>query len=174
MIIYVAGGSKSGKSSIAEECARKLGGPLYYIATMIPSDEEDETRIEKHVASRAGSGFTTIERGRDIIGLEADPEGTYLLDSITALLGNEMFAGGAFDESAPERVASELKAFARSVKNMIFVSDYIFCGAEDYDSYTQAYIKGLADIGTALAEISDCAVEAMLRRPVVYKGSLPE
>ncbi|MBS6042458.1 MAG: bifunctional adenosylcobinamide kinase/adenosylcobinamide-phosphate guanylyltransferase, partial [Clostridium baratii] len=48
MIIFISGGSKSGKSKIAELWASKLnskGGRLVYLATMKPYDNEDLKRI---------------------------------------------------------------------------------------------------------------------------------
>ena len=40
------------------------------------------------VAQRAGMGFITLEQGTNVLGCldKADPEGTFLLDSVTALL----------------------------------------------------------------------------------------
>ena len=43
MKIFISGGCKNGKSyfaqSLAKATCRGVGGPLYYIATMIPCDE---------------------------------------------------------------------------------------------------------------------------------------
>ena len=70
MTIFLSGGCKNGKSTLAQHAAKKLAGdgPLYYIATMIPHDEEDEARIRRHVAERDGMGFITLEQGTDILG----------------------------------------------------------------------------------------------------------
>ena len=92
MIVFVSGGAKNGKSSFAQNLAVQLaaGGKRYYIATMIPCDEEDRDRIRHHIADRDGLGFETIEQGRNIDGVlsKADPRGSFLLDSVTALLLN--------------------------------------------------------------------------------------
>ena len=90
MTIFISGGCKNGKSTIAEDCCAALacGGPLYYIATMQAYDDEDRARIKRHQNSRAGKGFITIEQPRDLLGCleKSDPEnGTYILDSVTAL-----------------------------------------------------------------------------------------
>ena len=68
MIVFITGGAKNGKSSFAQDLAVKLsrGGKRYYIATMIPCDEEDRERIRRHIADRDGLGFETIECGRNI------------------------------------------------------------------------------------------------------------
>ena len=132
MNILISGGCKNGKSYYAQKLALSMAQerslPLYYLATMIPHDEEDRSRIARHVASRSGLGFQTIECG---LGLEAalqdaDVEGTYLLDSVTALLSNEMFRpDDSIDLTAPERVARELTALARRMKSTVIDSDYV-------------------------------------------------
>lgn len=177
MKIYISGGCKNGKSTLAQMCACALsgGGPLYYVATMIPHDEEDEVRIRRHVAARDGKGFITIEQGREILHSldEADPEGTFLLDSVTALCSNEMFHDGIVDEQACIRVAEELRSFAEHVKNVIFVSDFIFSDGGEYDAYTEAYRRGLALCDRTLAAVCDTAVEVCIGHYTLYKGSLP-
>ena len=64
MIVFITGGAKNGKSSYAQELAVRLaaGGKHYYIATMIPVDEEDRERIRRHIADREGMGFETVEQ----------------------------------------------------------------------------------------------------------------
>lgn len=177
MRIFISGGCKNGKSSLAESCACALsgGGPLYYLATMIPHDSEDEERIRRHVASRAGKGFITIERGRDIMKClkEASPKGTFLLDAVTSLFSNEMFHDGIVDMDAARRTAGELKELAESVENIVFVSDYIYSDDAEYDEYTEAYRKGLALCDQTLAKVCDTVVEVCTGHYTVYKGKLP-
>ena len=70
MTILLSGGAKNGKSDLAQELALRLadGGAHYYLATMIPCDGEDNRRIARHRENRAGMGFETVERGRDLCG----------------------------------------------------------------------------------------------------------
>ena len=98
MNVFISGGCKNGKSmyaqSIAKEMAEQEGRPLYYLATMIPVDDEDDARIRKHLDERDGWGFETLEQGRNICGAltpEVDSKGAFLLDSVTALLSNVLF-----------------------------------------------------------------------------------
>ena len=95
MTCFISGGAKNGKSTFAQELAVALswGGKRYYIATMIPTDEEDRERIRRHIADRDGLNFITVECGRNILSCleKTDPNGTFLLDSATALLMNELF-----------------------------------------------------------------------------------
>jgi len=174
--ILISGGCKNGKSSLAERTAAAMarGGPLYYLATMLPRDDEDRARVRRHVASRAGKGFETVERGRDILRAleETDPSGTFLLDSVTALLANEMFPAGGPDPGAPARVTSELLAFAARAGNAVFVADFIFSDAEDYDPLTEAYRRGLADVCRALAARCDAVADVCAGEAILFKGAL--
>ena len=170
--ILVSGGAKNGKSMFAQKTAKQMAEeqdlPLYYIATMIPRDEEDEARIVRHREERAGWGFKTIECGTALAGLvdsvtglvDAGGRGVFLLDSVTALLSNEMFReDGSVDHHAPARVAEECVAFAKATKNTVFVSDYIYGDGADYDKLTEEYRHGLAMIDRRLAETCDRVVE---------------
>ena len=96
MIVFIVGGSKSGKSMLAQDVAKKLefhSGNLYYLATMKPYDEEDLKRIKNHINERIGYNFKTIEKDKNLIDIVGSfkSEDTILIDSITALLTNEMF-----------------------------------------------------------------------------------
>ena len=178
MKVFFSGGCKNGKSTLAERTIKALAGdgPLYYIATMIPHDEEDRERIRRHVAARAGMGFITLEQGTDVARcLEgADPEGAFLLDSVTALLSNEMFLpDGGYDPNAGERAASELRELAGRAKNIVFVSDFIYADAGRYDEFTETYRRALALCDRTLAEVCDTVVEVVSTNPVIYKGELP-
>lgn len=111
MTYLLIGGSKSGKSHLAQQLCRSLGGPLVYWATMEPVDGEDRARIENHLRDREGWGFETLEAARDLPAafdrLPADA--TVLFDSATALLANEMFRpDGTMDKDAgaPERAGA--------------------------------------------------------------------
>ena len=99
MNVFISGGCKNGKSYYAQRLARSAAEekdlPLYYLATMIPTDDEDQARIIRHLQEREGWGFDTIEWGLDICGClkgrtvsgdVVSPEGVFLLDSVTALL----------------------------------------------------------------------------------------
>ena len=180
MTLFISGGCKNGKSSIAEDCCEALakGGPKYYIATMIAYDDEDRERIKRHVASRAGKDFITLEQPKDLLACleNSDPsEGTYLLDSVTALLINEMYSPDCPEagHKAGERTAKALAEFAGRVKNAVFVSDYIYSEGAEYSEYTEEYMKALALCDRALAAACDCVAEISGALPTVYKGELP-
>ena len=175
MSTYISGGCKNGKSFYAQRVARAGGKPLYYIATMIPHDDEDLARIRRHRNERLGWGFETLECGRDILRCldRADPQGSFLLDSVTALLSNEMFTAQGVDMTAPSRIAEALEQFIDRAPNTVLVSDYIFSDALLYDGLTEAYRRGLADIDRHMAARCDNVIEVVGGQFIVHKGALP-
>ena len=179
MIYFITGGAKNGKSSMAQDLAVAMarGGPHYYVATMIPADEEDNQRIRRHIADRDGMGFETVECGRNILSClkKVDKDGTFLLDSVTALLLNELFPDPTscrMDVAAAQQCAEDLVVFSKSVKNIVLVSDYIYSDAQRYDEVTETYRKCLADIDRNLAAVSDTVLEVSAGNVIVHKGDL--
>lgn len=91
-IILVTGGARSGKSSFAENMARKLGDFILYVATSIAFDEEMKLRIKKHREQRPEQ-WETLEAYKDMdINLKDKLEGKsgIMLDCITIMLTNIM------------------------------------------------------------------------------------
>lgn len=175
MSTYISGGCKNGKSYYAQKVAQAAGSPMYYVATMIPRDEEDLARIRRHRDERAGWGFETLECGRDILACldGADVRGSFLLDSVTALLSNEMFSPDGIDLDAPDRIAAALVEFVRRAPNTVLVSDFIFSDAMLYDEWTEAYRRGLAAIDRRVAAVCDNMIEVASGQFIVHKGALP-
>lgn len=175
MSTFISGGCKNGKSFYAQRIAKEAGSPLYYIATMIPHDSEDDARILRHREERDGWGFETLECGTDILSCLdcADSKGSFLLDSVTALLSNEMFAPDGFHADAAEKISRELCEFVRQAPNTVLVSDFIYSDAALYDEWTEAYRSGLAYIDRALARACDRVIEVVNGQIVCYKGELP-
>lgn len=183
MKIFISGGAKNGKSFYAQTRAKEMSdehnAPLYYIATMIPHDEEDRARIRRHLTERDGWGFITLEQPTGINGLvkntAVDIKGAFLLDSVTALLANEMFSDAGFDGTAPDRVIENLKEFASAAENIVFVSDYLYGyrqraeDAGEQRDYTDEYVRGLAQIDRFLAGICDQVIEISAGLPIIHK-----
>ncbi|MBO4385278.1 MAG: bifunctional adenosylcobinamide kinase/adenosylcobinamide-phosphate guanylyltransferase [Clostridia bacterium] len=174
MKILLVGGSKSGKSMLAQRLARSLHGtaPMYYYAAMDPVDDEDRERIRKHVKDRDGWGFTTVERARNVSEEKLDPSGTVLFDSVTALLANEMFGDPPAADSA-RHTLSELMSLSGSVSNFVCVADELFRDGTEHCGLTEEYRRGLAFVLNSLAEGFDAVCEVVCSVPKVYKGELP-
>jgi len=192
--VLITGGCKNGKSWFARDLAAILaeGGHAagafsaqtagvkkkrYYLATMIPHDEEDEERIARHRSERASQSFETVEWGlcRDFDPERFSGEDTVLLDSVTALLGNEMFPAPVwdYDPSAVARTVDTLKRLAASAGDVIFVSDGITSDAEDFDPMTARYQRGLSYCERQLAASCGLVLEICAGNAIVHKGNLP-
>lgn len=179
MTVFISGGAKNGKSTLAQDLCVALaeGGKHYYVATMIPSGEEDHDRIRRHLADRDGMGFKTVECSKNVMDClkTADKNGTFLVDSVTALLQNALFPvekNYEMDLDAADRCCGELLLFAKTVHHAVFVSDYIYSDAERYSHSTEIYRKCLADIDRRLAAVCDTVIEVSAGQIIVHKGDL--
>ncbi|MCL2571874.1 MAG: bifunctional adenosylcobinamide kinase/adenosylcobinamide-phosphate guanylyltransferase [Defluviitaleaceae bacterium] len=176
MRIFISGGCKNGKSTYAQQLAKHQNNPphpIYYVATMAATDHEDEERIARHQHERDGWGFTTVEQPKNIEGIltTCNHSGSFLLDSLTALLANEMFlATGEVDSSAYEKIATGLSQVLSKVSNIVIVSDYIYSDAFIYDSVTEDYRKSLAYLDRFVAKHCDVVLEAAYTQIVIHKG----
>ena len=92
-VILITGGSRSGKSVLAEKKAKELAGSdVLYIATAIPTDDDMRERIRKHQERREATNWGTYEGYRDLGQIiEHTEKGTILLDCITVLITNILF-----------------------------------------------------------------------------------
>ena len=150
MTCFISGGAKNGKSSLAQNLAVALseGGKHHFVATMISSGAEDDDRIRRHIADREGMGFETVECFTNVLSVldTADPEGTFLVDSATALLQNAMF---------PVEKNYQLDL-----------------AAAQYSETTEMYRKCLAGIDRRLAAVCDTVIEAAGGNFIIHKGDL--
>ena len=100
----IIGGSGSGKSAYAENYIASLSQEKkYYIATMQAFDSESQRKIEHHRMLRSGKGFFTIEQAlniQDASGMMDTGEKTALLECISNLVANEMFAAEPSKEAS--------------------------------------------------------------------------
>ena len=179
MTYFISGGAKNGKSTLAQDLTVSLaaGGKHYYVATMISTGAEDDDRIRRHIEDRDGMGFETVECFRNILDCldTADPEGVFLVDSVTAMVQNALFPvekNYEMDLDAARRCGDELVEFAKKVRHVVYVSDYIYSDAERYSDSTEAYRSSLAEIDRRLAKICDTVVEVAAGQYFVHKGEL--
>ena len=59
MKAFISGGAKNGKTTLDRifRGIPRRGEKHYYVATMISADAEDDERIRRHIADRAGLDF---------------------------------------------------------------------------------------------------------------------
>lgn len=85
MITLVLGGTRSGKSAVAESIAGSSGEAVTYLATALvdPSDADHRARVAAHQARRP-RGWVTVECGDrgDLVHALSAAEGVVLVDSL--------------------------------------------------------------------------------------------
>jgi adenosyl cobinamide kinase/adenosyl cobinamide phosphate guanylyltransferase len=83
MITLVLGGTRSGKSALAERLAAEAAARVTYVATAAIEDREFRARVETHRARRPAA-WTTIESDTDLAATVRPLDGTVLIDSLGA------------------------------------------------------------------------------------------
>lgn len=173
----VLGGSGSGKSAYAEDYAVLLsrGKRTYYLATMEAFGEEAEKRIARHRSLRSKKGFLTIEQptaiGKASERMETG-EKTVLLECMSNLTANEMFAGNEpkAEEAVIEEVMDGVMKLKEEVTHLVIVSNNVFEDGRVYDRETMAYIRAMGRINERLAAAADKVVEVVVGIPLILKG----
>lgn len=181
MIITIIGESGSGKSEYAEDILVKLvnGSSLenekkYYIATMKPYGKEAVKRIERHHKLRENKGFSTIECYFDIGNCEIEYGSNVLIECISNLTANEMFdvnyfSGEDICKCVYEKICNGIYKLSKLSKNLVIVTNDIFCDGVIYDESTMSYIELLGSINRYLTRISDRVIEVVYSCPVIIK-----
>lgn len=89
-LILIVGGARSGKSSLALEIAREQKGPVCFIATADPGDNEMDLRIQNHRNGRPADWQTfELLAGAGDLSLP-DDTAVAVLDCFTVFLANLM------------------------------------------------------------------------------------
>ncbi len=103
---FVTGGARSGKSAYAERLAARLGGPVTYIATLEPLDDEMRARIARHQQQRPDA-WRTVEAPRSLSQVaRAVPTGdTLLIDCLSLWVSNRLIDLGTGDP-LPEAITA--------------------------------------------------------------------
>lgn len=148
-IQLVLGPNGSGKSLFAENLAVESGSPRIYLATMIPTTEDNHKRIEKHRIQRQEKGFTTIEAGWNIHTLDVPSDSVILLEDASNLLANGIFT----HHSSMSDAYGQITDLASRCRKLIIVSiDGLT--AEGYDKETTAYINSLNQLNGLLSRLA--------------------
>lgn len=170
-LTLISGGSKCGKSSLAESLFSDFSGEKFYIATMIPSGEEAFSSIERHRINRAGKGFVTIEKYRDIGEISLTKGCGVLVECLGNLLANEMFFGGEI-KFPNEKITDGIMHLKNISDRIVIVTNDVSRDGILYDETTEMYKKNLSELNRKIAEIADCVTECVFGIPLVRKGNL--
>ena len=168
MFSLIIGGAACGKSEYAERHVLSLPGRRIYLAAMEPWDDECRARIARHRAARAGRGFETVERYRDLAGLRVPPDGNILLEDLSNLLANELYG---HQGQGLDAVCAGLSSLRTRCAHLTVVTNEIFSGGADYAGDTLAFMRALGELNRNLAEQADFVCEVVCGLPNVLKGA---
>lgn len=171
-IFLFTGGAACGKSAHAEDfLCRRAAGDKLYLASMEPFGAEAQARIARHRSLRAGKGFQTAERFRDLPGF--DPGRDYdgiLLEDVGNLLANELFSPEGAGDGAVESILAGVEALSRRCEILVLVTNEIGLDGAGYPPETQTYIRALGRLNAALAARCDGVARSVCGIPVPLKG----
>jgi len=182
MLYVVTGGSGSGKSEYAEKLAvsnyRKEQGALYYIATMVPYDEECKERIRRHRTMRKDKGFQTVECFCHLEQVCVKKNDVVLLECMSNLLANEMYQENGSIKKRGREAAEQLKSsilepilqLEQKAGCLIVVTNEVFSDGVLYEEETKEYIRLLGKANTFLADYAESVIEVVCSIPVYLKG----
>lgn len=173
MITLITGGSKCGKSSLAERilsCGKY--DSLIYLATMQPFGSDAAEAIERHRKMREGKEFQTVEKYTDIHEIVNDGNCGILLECMGNLCANEMFSENEISYPA-DKILSSVRCVSANASHLVIVSNEVGCDGLSYTRETQLYIRAMAEINSRTAELADNVIECVYGIPVVLKGELP-
>lgn len=174
MFYLVSGGSGSGKSEYAENVAVELYNKkeqelFIYIATMMAFDDEANAKIQRHREMRKNKGFTTLECFTDLKSAAIDENCTILLDCMSNLVANEMFADNGAKDKTVDEVLQGVEHLLEKCSNLVIVTNDIFSDGCDYDEITKKYICYLGQINQGLAKRADKVIEVVCGIPIEHK-----
>ena len=170
MLTVITGGSKCGKSAIAESILSSENGEKIYIATMEPYCDDAFEAIERHHKMRAGKGFVTVEKYTDIHDTELPENCNVLLECACNLLANETFSARA--EKPVEKILFGIETLSGKAQNVIIVTGQVGEDGINYPKETMDYMRNMGMLNMKLAQLADNVIEAVYGIPVVIKGSM--
>ena len=169
MITLVVGGTRSGKSVLAERLVLAHAGPLTYLATGRAGDADMATRIEGH-RHRRDPRFTTVEVGSDLAGaLRAAPAIPMLVDALGTWVATQPEFAVVGDEPGPVedwtgRIEGLAAALVARRAPTVLVSDEVGMGVHPETAAGRRFRDVLGLVNQAVAEVADDVLLVMAGR----------
>jgi len=146
VIVVVIGGTRSGKSEVAERIAAEFGAPVTVLVPATPADDEHAERIALHRARRPPS-WRTVECGAELVTAVAAVHGTVLVDSLGSWLT-------ACDGSA---VAADalVDTLCRRTAPTVVVTEEVGLAVHPTTDAGRRFVDALGALNTAVARAAD-------------------
>jgi adenosylcobinamide kinase/adenosylcobinamide-phosphate guanylyltransferase len=169
--ILVLGGTRSGKSGLAESLTDAFGSPLCYLATAAAGDDEMAQRIARH-RSRRGDKWQTLEEPLDLASVITRHDGQYaamLIDCVTLWLTNLLLTHDD-PELAIARVKELTGLFPELKTPLIFVSSEVGMGIVPENRLARTFRDLAGEANQMLAQAADEVHLSIAGIPLKIKG----
>ncbi|MFH1996214.1 MAG: bifunctional adenosylcobinamide kinase/adenosylcobinamide-phosphate guanylyltransferase [Candidatus Omnitrophota bacterium] len=145
---FIIGGTRSGKSGLAVERAKKLGRHVLFVATCVPRDEEMKKRVRSHKRSRPRSWRSLEAGGRLAPELRSmkDPLDAVIIDCVGLFVSNLMEMELS-DTAIIREVRMAIRAIRKISSEVIIVSNDVGSGIVPANAAARRFgdIIGLAN-----------------------------
>jgi adenosyl cobinamide kinase/adenosyl cobinamide phosphate guanylyltransferase len=145
-ITLVLGGTRSGKSEVAESLAADAAEGVTYVATGSPSDPDMAERIAAHRARRP-AGWATVEATTDLPDVLAAVDGPAIVDSLGTWVA-------AHADLRPD-AAGLCRSLGGRPADTIVVSEEVGLGVHAPTEAGRRFADALGELNRAVAEIAD-------------------
>ena len=177
-IILITGGSRSGKSALAQEIAERRDGSRLFLATCPVTDDEMAERIQRHIADRQSAGWNTVEEQIDEAGRLKTESGydVVLVDCLTLWINNLMYEAHrnklVIDEELVVDRTSELIMAARNYPGtIIFVTNEVGLGIVPDNKISRLYRDLIGRCNQHVAAAADQVYLVSCGIPLKIKGT---
>ena len=150
MITLVLGGTRSGKSEVAEALAAVAPPPVTYVATGVATDPDMAARIAAHRARRPPAWATVeADAGAPLPEVLGGLDGTVLVDSLGTWVAG-------FPDLAPDTAGLERALRARAERGDTFVvSEEVGLGVHAPTAPGRRFADSLGTLNRTVADLAD-------------------
>ncbi|MFA4983952.1 MAG: bifunctional adenosylcobinamide kinase/adenosylcobinamide-phosphate guanylyltransferase [Candidatus Omnitrophota bacterium] len=169
-LIFITGGSRSGKSSLAVKLAQSSRKDKVFVATCVPIDKEMKERVALHKKNRPSS-WKTIEESRALASLlrkEAASRALIIIDCLTLFVSSLMMKGRGEDEIKKE-VAEITAAVKNGKSDVIIVSNEVGCGLVPESKLGRRFRDIAGSVNQIVASRADEVIYMISGLPLILK-----
>jgi adenosylcobinamide kinase / adenosylcobinamide-phosphate guanylyltransferase len=171
--ILVLGGARSGKTTLAERLAMRMGSNPAYLATAEALDDEMVERVAAHQRQREGR-FATIEEPMELaqaLFAATQNHDVILVDCLTLWITNLLSMERDVAEEV-ENLVEMLEAIESS--RVILVSNEVGLGIVPDNPMARSFRDLAGSAHQRLAEICGAVYFVVAGIPMVVKGTAPD
>ena len=152
MITLVLGGTRSGKSEVAEALVAQAGGPVTYVATGRATDADMAARIAAHRARRPAAWATAeVVDAADLPGLVSELGGHVLVDS----LGTWVAGDPGLSPDAAALCGALVARDRAGTGDTVVVSEEVGMGVHPPTEVGRRFADALGELNRAVADRAD-------------------